>query len=273
MNGDALMTRLRLRHASAAIATFGLAVIALAFPAAAATIQATYDASILNVVTLGKVTLTGQTSPTAYSASASVETAGLAALFDETKLSARANGSLAGPLVSFSSYSLSHTYAKPGGKAKSRTVLMQKAMSGVTVTAQPTWSDLGVPPTSAAQKAVSNDPLTVLFGMSVALGVTKTCAGRLLAFDGKEHYAITLSPGGAGVYRGGGYDGKAMICMVKYDPIAGGKALSAADRAKIPMGEAWFAEPGGSGFAPLLRVEVPTPVGAARLDVSSLKVT
>lgn len=257
---------------AATMAAFAWAFSAPASVASAAGVQATYDASVLNVVTLGKVTLTGQTYQSTFSASASIQTAGLAALFDETRLSAQSTGSLAGPHVSFSTYSLSHTYSKPGGKTKSRTVMMQKSSSGVVVTARPVWSEMGSPPTSAAQKALSNDPLTALFGMSVAVGTTKTCTARFLAFDGKEHYAVTLSPGGAGVYRGGGYDGKAIICRVKYDPIAGGKTFTAADLAKIPMGEAWFGEPAANGFAPLLRVEVPTPFGAARLDVSSLKI-
>lgn len=255
------------------IAGLALLMLGVAAPAGAATVDATYDASILNVVTLGKLTLKGQTSPATYTAAGSVQTAGLAALFDETKLTAQSSGTASGGTLAFASYSLSHSYAKPGGKQKSRTVQMQKAGATVTVAAKPTWSNMGSPPTSAAQKAASNDPLTMLMAMSAAVGATKACGARLLAFDGKEHYAVTLSPGGGGVYKGGGYDGKAIICKVKYEPIAGGKALSAADRAKIPTGEAWFAEPGASGFAPLLRVEVPTPVGAARLDISSLKVS
>ncbi|MFZ4604248.1 MAG: DUF3108 domain-containing protein [Caulobacterales bacterium] len=247
------------------------AMTTAAAPAGAATFDATYDASILNVVTLGKLVLKGQTGASAYSAAATVQTSGVAALFDETKISAQSNGAIAGTAAQFSSYALTHQYAKPGGKQKSRTVQMQRAGAGVTVTAKPNWSFLGAPPTNAAQKAASNDPLTALIAMSASVGATKTCQARLLAFDGRDHYALTLTPGGAGTYKGGGYDGKALICKLKYEPIAGGKPLSAADRAKIPVVEAWFGEP-ISGFAPLLRLEAPTPVGAARLDVASLKV-
>lgn len=262
-----------MRFSSALAVLAGVVLASAATPASAGSVDATYDASILNIVTLGKLSLKGQVTSTAYTMSGSVQTAGLAALFDETALNAQSSGARSGAAVVFSSYTLSHTYAKPGGKQKSRSVQMQKTPAGVAVAARPTWSNMGSPPTSATQKAASNDPLTMLMAMSTSVGAAKGCNARLLAFDGKEHYAIALSPGGGGVYKGGGYDGKAIICKVKYEPIAGGKPLSAAERAQIPTGEAWFGEPGATGFAPLLRVEVPTPVGAARLDVSSLKVS
>jgi len=253
------------------LAALVMAAPALVGGAHAATFDAEYDASILNVVTLGKLTLKGATGPQSYSAAATVQTTGLAALFDDTKLSAQSAGVVAGSAPQFSTYSLNHQYAKPGGKQKSRTVQMQRTAGGVSAVAKPTYSSLGAMPATTAQKNASNDPLTVLVALSAAVGASKGCAGRYLAFDGLYHYAIALSPNTSGTYNGGGYNGKAIVCTIKYEPIAGGKAVTAAERAKIPAGEAWFGEPGASGFAPLLRIEVPTPVGPARLDVKKLQ--
>jgi hypothetical protein len=78
---------------------------------------------------------------------------------------------------------------------------------------------------------------------------------------------MTLSPRSTGTYKGGGYEGKAIVCHLKYEPVAGFKPMTAEDRQNIPVGEIWFAEPGASGFAAPVRIEIPTPLGPARLDI------
>jgi hypothetical protein len=221
-----------------------------------------YDASILNVVTLGKVTLKGAIGAGGYTGAATVQTAGFAQLFDDTRVSASAAGAVTAAGLSWSNYELSHAYAR-----KFRHVSMKRGGgASVTATIAPAYRDMGVPPATDAQKAGARDPVTTFLAMGRTMAATGTCGGTYPVFDGKEYYTLTLSTKANGTYQGGGYNGKAIVCWLRYQPIAGFKPMSAAERARIPLAEIWFATP-ASGFAMPLRVEVPTPFGAARLDL------
>jgi hypothetical protein len=86
-------------------------------------------------------------------------------------------------------------------------------------------------------------------------------------FDGRQHYRLAVSPRGQGNFNGGGYNGPALQCAFRYEPISGFSANF--DRSRVPVAEAWFALPAQPGFAPPLRLTVPTPLGAAQLDLRS----
>jgi hypothetical protein len=242
------------------------AALFCAAPAHAATFTIEYDASILNVVQLGKMSLSGKIAAPAYDAKASVQTAGLAALFDDTKISVSSSGAVEAQGLSWRRYDLSHAYAK-----KFRKIGMERTPAGVSTTITPKYNDMGTPPASDAQKKAARDPLSSLVEMGRAVGASKKCEGTYATFDGRGYYLLVLSPKGQGTYKGGGYDGAALICTLKYAPTAGFKPMSAAERAKIPQAEIWFADPVG-GFAAPLRLEVPTPVGAGRLDIKQISV-
>jgi hypothetical protein len=85
-------------------------------------------------------------------------------------------------------------------------------------------------------------------------------------FDGRGHYRLSVSPKAQGTFNGGGYNGPALSCNFRYEPIAG-FTFSAQERSSIPVAEAWFALPAQGGFAAPLRITVPTPIGAAQLDL------
>ena len=245
-----------------ALIAFLIAGLAPGAATAASQFNLEYDASILNVVSLGRVTLRGAIGATGYNAGATVQTAGFARLFDDTKISASAAGALDGGGLSWSNYELSHAYAR-----KFRHVSMKRGAGGITATIAPAYRDMGAPPATDAQKSGARDPVTTFIEIGRAIAATGKCGGTFSVFDGKQYYAPTLSPKANGTYQGGGYNGKALVCWLRYQPIAGFKPMSAAERAKIPVAEAWFAMP-AKGFAMPLRVEVPTPLGAARLDLA-----
>lgn len=244
---------------------FFLFALAAPFGAAAAPAQFSleYDASIQNVVSLGKVTLRGAIGPAGYSAAATVQTSGFARLFDDTKISASAAGKVSAQGLSWSSYQLSHSYAR-----KFRSISMQRGAAAISARIAPAYRDMGAPPASLAQQMAARDPVTTIAEMARAIGASGKCAGTFAAFDGKQYYTLTLSPKASGTYEGGGYRGKALVCALRYQPIAGFKPMSAAERARIPVAEIWFAQPAVNGFAMPLRVQVPTPFGAARLDLA-----
>jgi hypothetical protein len=84
-------------------------------------------------------------------------------------------------------------------------------------------------------------------------------------FDGRQHYRLSVSPIAQGTFNGGGYRGPALNCRFRYEAIAGFSASF--DRSSIPTADAWFALPAQPGFAAPLRLTVPTPLGAAQLDL------
>lgn len=244
-----------------------LALLAAPATAAAASFEIEYQASVLNVVTLGRLSLKGAATTAAYGATGVVETAGAARLFEETRLTATASGRVAAGGLSWVNYALQHRYAKPGRPLKSRAVTMARAANGVSVQANPRWSNLGSPPATAAQQGASLDPISTLIAMSRAVGAAGACGGRFLVFDGKGHYALSLSPKSTAAFNAAGYNGPATVCTLRYQPISGFDPHEMA--ANAPQAEVWFGRATG-GFSPILRIEVPTPVGAARMDVTRL---
>ncbi len=247
-----------MRHILVAIAGFFLASTS----AHAATFELEYEASILNIVTLGTMQISGNTSPTAYSANASMQTSGLAQLFDDTRITTRSSGSMANGVLGWMRYDLDHAYAR-----KSRRVSMTRTGSGVTSRITPIHQNMGTPPATPAQQAVSFDPLSALLALSTGVGRARACTGRYLVFDGRQHFALELTPASRGTYKGGGFDGPAVVCTMSYEPISGFKTMTPLERARIPRGQAWFAEAPTGGFAQLLRVAVPTPLGEGRIDL------
>ncbi len=237
-------------------------------PAHAATFELEYEASILNILTLGSLKISGTTGPSNYTAAASMQTAGAAQLFDDTRITARSSGSVANGVLGWMRYELDHAYAR-----KSRRVTMARAASGITSRISPVYQNMGTPPASAAQQASSFDPLSALLALSTGVGRAHACAGRYLVFDGRQHYALELTPSSRGAYRGGGFDGPAIVCNISYEPISGFKPMTAQERAHIPRGQAWFAEAPTGGFAQLLRITVPTPLGEGRIDLKRQTLT
>lgn len=232
-----------------------------AAPAHAETYRLRYEAAILGVVVLGQASYEVTASPTRYAVRANLRTSGLARLFDQTQIDATTAGSLSGAAIAWSRYDLSHAYA-----SKFRRIQLNRAANGVAARIDPRYGDMGNPAASAAQQSGAYDPLTALFALGRQIGAARGCAGSVLVFDGRQHYRLAVAPRGQGNFNGGGYSGPALTCSFRYQPIAGFN-MAAAERARIPAAEAWFALPAQGGFAPLLRLTVPTPLGPAQLDL------
>lgn len=233
-------------------------------PAAAETFRLRYEAVILGVVALGEAGYEVTANPNRYAARASLRTSGAARIFDQTNISAAVSGSLSGPTIAWGRYDLSHSYAR-----KFRRTSMRREAGAVVAEITPPLRDMGAPPASASQQAASFDPLTGLFALGRQVGAARACQGAVLVFDGRGHYRLSVAPrGGQSQFRSGGYDGAALTCTLRYAPIAGFN-MSAAQRAGIPEGEILFGLTGQPGFAPILRLTVPTPLGPAQLNLRS----
>lgn len=234
--------------------------------ARAETYQMNYEAVVLGVVTLGEADYQVTDTPTTYSVRSNLRTAGAARIFDQTEISATANGAHVGQALSWTSYSLNHSYAR-----KNRQTRLQR--SGRTVSSQitPRYGDLGVPPASPAQQAESFDPLSAVFVLGRQVGAARECRGTVLVFDGRQHYQLSVTHRANGTYDGGGYTGPAVNCFFRYTPIAGFGADF--DRSGVPLAQAWFAMPAEPGFAAPLQIIVPTPVGEAQLNLRAYRRT
>lgn len=230
--------------------------------ARAETYRLTYEAAVLNVVVLGTASYDVTANGNRYAARANLRTSGLAALFDQTQISATSVGSLAGPNIAWTRYDLSHSYAR-----KFRRVQMDRTGAGVNAQITPAYGNMGSPPASAAQQQQSYDPLSGVFALGRQIGAAHACRGSVLVFDGRQHYRLRVAPRSQGRFNGGGYNGPALQCEFRYEPIAG--FSDNFDRNRVPVAEAWFALPAEGGFAPPLRITVPTPLGSAQLDLRS----
>lgn len=236
------------------------AAFGVAQTAHAETYRLNYEAVVLGVVVLGEATYQVDSTAQGYSARATMRTSGLARLFDQTDITARANGTRAGAGLIWSRYELDHSYAH-----KSRRIRLARASGRVTADIAPRYSDMGVPPATATQQDQSYDPLSALFALGSQVGAARTCRGSVLVFDGRQHYRLAVSGGSRGTFNGGGYEGPALSCQFRYEALAGHSADF--NRANVPEATAWFALPAQPGFAAPLRLTVPTPLGDALLDL------
>ncbi|HWA00027.1 MAG TPA: DUF3108 domain-containing protein [Caulobacterales bacterium] len=227
----------------------------------AETYRLQYEAAILGVVVLGEARYEVTASPQRYAVRGSLRTSGAARIFDQTQITATTSGAIVGGAVQWTRYDLSHAYAR-----KFRRIAMTRGDGAVRADIAPPYRDLGQPPASAAQQAGSYDPLSAIFALGRAIGTARACRGAVLVFDGRQHFRLSVAPRAQGAFNGGGYSGPALLCSLRYEPIAG-FSMTPAERARIPVAEAWFALPERSGFAAPLRLTAPTPVGPAQLDL------
>ncbi len=238
------------------------ATFCLAGVAHAQTYRLSYSASVLDVVELGTANFDVALMPTRYAVRAGLRTSGLARLFDRTEITASTTGAVSENALSWARYDISHAYA-----GKFRRIQLTRPGGRVSAAINPDYRDRGSPPASAAQQAGSYDPLTGLLALGRQIGIARACTGAVLVFDGRQHYRLRVSSRSQGRFNGGGYNGPALNCTLRYEPIAGYSA--SARGAATPTADSWFALPARPGFAPPLRLTVPTPLGAARLDLRS----
>lgn len=233
----------------------------MAASASAETYRLNYNLAVLGVVELGVASYEVTDSATRYAVRANLRTTGLARLFDQTEINAVTAGNVSTQGLAWTRYDISHAYA-----GKFRRTQLTRAAGIVSGQVTPNYRDFGDPPATSAHQTASYDPLSAVFALGRQVGAARTCRGSVLVFDGRQHYRLAVSGGTPGDFNRGGYNGPAVTCQLRYEPIAGFN-MDADERARIPTGEATFALAPGARFAALLRLSVPTPLGAAVAEV------
>jgi hypothetical protein len=234
-------------------------------PAHAERLYLKYEAHAWGFIPLGNAALDVSVHPDAYRVSAGLASGGLLKLFDQTQLSASADGAVDARGPEWARYDLDHNYAK-----KHRTTAMRVEDDGVIVNVDPVWRQLGTPPASAAQKRAARDPLSSIVAMGMTIARTHKCQGAFDTFDGRFLYELTFSGGKEAPYRTDGYDGRVIKCIVHYNPIAGYEPKNAREsRKKTPKAEMWFALTDNPDFAPPVRMILPLGLGSASIVLTS----
>lgn len=245
-----------------AVAALAGACALLCGNADAETHRLQYNIAIVDGIELGTASFEVTDTPTRYTVSASVRTIGVARLFDDTDITASTSGVVSAQGLAWTRYEMSHAYA-----GKFRRTRLDRAVGVVTSDVSPPHSDLGDPPATAAHQRASYDPLSALFALGRQVGAARTCRGSVLVFDGRQHYRLAVAGVGAPAeFAAGNYQGPAVTCEFRYEPIAGFD-LTEEERARIPVGEAVFALQPQTNYAALLRLSVPTPMGAAVIEI------
>ncbi len=167
-------------------------------------------------------------------------------------------------------------------KKRSATLAMMFEGNAVTqVLARPPFSDSSkvIPVTAAHVKGVL-DPLSAIFFTARTAGGDagkSVCPGRIPVFDGRQRFDLLLSHKKTVKVkkRGkGGYRGVAVICKIKYIPIAGYKPdnsgiqfMAASDDIEV-----WLIEvPRKAMYVPY-HVIIPTPYGTASATSTALQI-
>lgn len=235
--------------------------------ASAETYRLQYNIAVLGVVELGTASFEVNDTATRYAVRANVRTSGAARLFDQTEINAVTSGVVSAQGLAWTRYDISHAYA-----GKFRRTRLDRAAGVVTSEITPPYRDAGDPPVTSAHQRSSYDPLSAVFALGRQVGAARSCRGSVLVFDGRQHYRLTVSGGSQSTFNAGGYNGPAVTCEFRYDPIAGFN-MTAEERARIPVGEVVFALQPQAAFAALLRLSVPTPIGSAVVEIREYQYT
>ncbi len=196
-----------------------LAAVALttvfALPAKAETFKSEYVVSLYGL-SVAKSNFTTKVNGKAYSISGSLQSAGLAELFDDTRGTIDVSGSVAKDTVLPASYAVNYT----SGKKKKRTALGFAKGSIVSVENSPEIKkrDPWIEVQPAHLRSVY-DPLSAF--MVRAASLETVCNNTLRIFDGEVRADLKLSPVGASKVDTAGYSGPAMTCAVRMVPISG----------------------------------------------------
>jgi hypothetical protein len=237
---------------------------ALAPTAAAQTFQLEYGGRAYGVVPLGRAEIEVSVDSDSYEITAGLASSGLVDLFERTRLTASAFGVMQAGTPAWETYALDHHYS-----GKHRRVFLNRTAEGVEAVISPTYRVWGDPPATAAQQAASRDPLSSLMALGAHVGANRRCDGVFPTFDGRFHYRLSLSGGRVARFREGGYDGPALRCTLRFEPVAGYERDEGGDGGTPARGEIWFALLDDSAFAPPLRVTAPLPLGGASISLLS----
>lgn len=227
-------------------------------------LEATYSATLLGVP-IGDVSWTIDIQQHQFSAVVSGGTAGLLRLFSEGHGTSAAHGTVTGGQPVASNFSLNMF---SGNWSQEVQVLFNGGKARERVSVQPAAPpDPSLVPLTEAHRAGVIDPITALLIRVPGSGdttVPEACERTLAIFDGLTRYDLELAFKRLdSVKADEGYQGTAVVCSVRFSPLAGhdpDRALIKylAEQQDIEM---WLAPLAGSRLAVPFRITISTPIG------------
>lgn len=251
-----------------------LALAALAGPlmaagAGAASLDVTYDISLIGLP-IGTATLNGTVEPARYKLAIQARLTGLVGGITGGRGAGTASGQVAGGAPVNTSFAI--TAANSSEQRTVRMAIEKNAVSAAEVAPPLEERPDRIPVTEAHKKGVI-DPISALLMPTATNDPRSACNRRIPVFDGAARYDILLSYAGSKPIEAQGYKGTATVCSVRYTPIAGHR-----DRRPVRyMAEnkdmqVWLAPIAGTTLMLPFRISVKTMIGTAVIAASKYAV-
>ncbi len=177
-----------------------------------------YSGSVL-FLNVADISVNARITESDYSAAATFKTAGLAAWFDDTDISATTVGYVNGNGLEPWRYEHINFASNKG-----RVVGIDFREGLATPDVNPPFGSMGEPPATDEERQGAIDPITVLLNVTLSLGAQnegETCSGRTSVFDGKARYDLRFVNAGMDDVRTRAYRGDAIRCQAFLEPISG----------------------------------------------------
>lgn len=211
--------------------------------------------------------------PHGFSAAGGGGTVGVAALFSSGKGEARAAGDLRAGVPEPGRYDYASTTRRKFDEVHIR--LTDRAVVEARVDPPAGQGRKRVKLEEEHRKGVFDPVSAVLFPVRGALG-PESCGRVLPVFDGRMRYDLAFSFARVEeVATEKGYRGPAVVCRVRFKPIAGYVPDRPAIRYLVGLEnmEMWLAPVAGTGLAVPWRVRIPTPFGTAEMEAERFEVS
>jgi hypothetical protein len=251
-------------------AVAALSLLLAAAPASAGPLDGRYAISLAGIP-IGKAFLIGNVGDRDYRLELTAKMTGLAGAVTTGKGAASVSGGIAGGRLSSNGYALTATNSE-----LTRTIQIAIANGAVRqVAITPPFEERPdrVPVTDAHKQNVV-DPVSALLMPMRTTGDAldpQNCNRTIPVFDGVQRFNITLTPAGTQTIKDAsvGYQGPALVCAARYEPISGHRPNRKAIQYMVNNRDmnVWLVPVAGSRTLVPFRISVKTQIGTAVLEI------
>jgi Protein of unknown function (DUF3108) len=256
-----------------AVALISLLDARLTFAAAQTKLEVTYSATLLGLP-IGEISWTVELRDNRFNASARGAVSGLLRIFSDGHGDVSVHGALTEGKPAPSNFALNLVAGKWSDDV--RIVFSGDKAHEYVATASANANPDRVPLTDAHRKGVL-DPMSAMLIPTPGVGkvTSQACEREVAVFDGHARYDLRLAfKRFEDVKTDGGYQGGAVVCAVRFNPVAGHdpKRYLVTYLAAHRDIEIWLVPLAGSRLLVPYRASIPTPVGQGILEATSFVV-
>jgi hypothetical protein len=231
----------------------------------AATLDVAYDISLIGLP-IGSANLTGTVDAQRFKLDIQARLSGLAGAVTGGRGAGSASGTVAGGQPVNSSFAV--TAANSSEQRTVRMVIERRAVSAAEVMPPVEAKTDRIPLMDEHKKGVI-DPISALLMPIQASDPRTACNRRIPVFDGAARYDIALFYAGSKDVKAEGYAGPAVVCAVRYTPVAGHRPRRAVKyMAENKDMQVWLTPINGTSLMLPFRISVKTLIGTAVIAAS-----